>query len=73
MRKGAWLSRTSKQQFLTLDAPTRSADLALIADLVARGELSPTIDQLFTFAELPQAFARLGSRRARGKIVVQLP
>lgn len=47
------------------------ADLEQIVNLAARGIITPVIDQVFDFEEVPQAFERLESRRGFGKVVVR--
>lgn len=72
MLKGTWLSKTTKQSFISMDAKTKSEDLEFITRLVVAGRMKPVIDEVYAFEALPEAFAHLASRRARGKIVVTL-
>jgi alcohol dehydrogenase len=53
-------------RFLT---ESNGAQLADIAKLVDGGHIKPVIDQVFPFENLHDAFQRLASGRARGKIV----
>jgi NADPH:quinone reductase-like Zn-dependent oxidoreductase len=55
-----------------MDAKLQSEQLEYIIRLVVAGEIEPVIDKVYAFEALPEAFAHLGSRRARGKIVVTL-
>lgn len=50
----------------------RAADLELLGRWVREGRLRPVIDQVFSIAEIRQAFQALDSGHARGKIVVSL-
>jgi len=52
---------------------SRAADLATLAAWLERGTLRPVIDRVFPLAELAAAEQLLGSRRARGKIVLRMP
>lgn len=51
---------------------SRRADLADLGARVASGSLRPVIDARFPLAQAHEAFRRLESKRARGKIVVEL-
>ena len=46
------------------------SQLAKIAELVDAGIIRPVIDREFAFADLPTAFDRSASGRARGKVIV---
>jgi len=51
--------------------PQRSAQaLGELAQWYAQGRIKPVIDQALPMRELPQAFARMGSRQVRGKLVL---
>jgi NADPH:quinone reductase-like Zn-dependent oxidoreductase len=63
-RKGARYFR-----FLT---ESDGAQLAGIAECVDAGAVHPVIDAVFAFEDLPAAFERLATGRARGKIVLDL-
>lgn len=47
------------------------ADLAATLEWAAAGKLRPVVDRVFPLAETPDAFARLRSRAALGKLVVE--
>lgn len=51
---------------------SRADDLGLLARWVEEGSLRPVIDRVLPLAELPSALAHLGTKRARGKIVLEL-
>ena len=70
--KGAWLSKTTGKQFVSMDAPTRRADLEFVMEQIAAGRIAPVVDQVYGFDDLPEAMAYLGTRRAKGKIVVKV-
>ncbi|MGE4107230.1 MAG: zinc-binding dehydrogenase [Bacteriovoracia bacterium] len=46
-------------------------DLVDLVGFVSQGRLSPVIDSEFSLRDLPKAYARLESRQAFGKVVVQ--
>lgn len=50
----------------------RRADLEVISRLVEGGQLKPILDRVEPFARYAQALAHLETKRARGKIVVQM-
>jgi len=71
--KGSWLSRTTSKRFILMNAQTKTEDLASISQLISEKKIKPVIERRFAFTETPQAFDYLGTRRAKGKIVVNLP
>ena len=48
------------------------AGLAALAELVNRGELRVWLDGVYSLSDAESAFARVGSGRVRGKVVVQI-
>lgn len=72
MIKGAWLTRTSPQKIGVINANVNTDDLNTISNLVAQGALRSVIDRCYGLEALPQAMSALGSRRVRGKLVVQV-
>ncbi|ETS74197.1 hypothetical protein PFICI_14063 [Pestalotiopsis fici W106-1] len=50
----------------------KSEELAFLADWVAQGKVRIVIDQQFTFENTVQAFQKLKTGRARGKIIVSI-
>jgi NADPH:quinone reductase-like Zn-dependent oxidoreductase len=53
-------------------AHVTSKDLDQLNPLVAAGNLRPTIDRRYPFAEIPQAVRYLEGGHARGKVVVNV-
>lgn len=53
-------------------AVARPDDMALLADLAARGEYRAVIDQVVAFDDIAAAHARVDSRRKRGSVVVRV-
>jgi NADPH2:quinone reductase len=41
-----------------------------LADWYAQGRIKPVIDRTMPMAQLPEAFARMGSRSVQGKLVL---
>lgn len=52
---------------------SRTGDLEALAGMISDRKLRPVVDQIFDFEDAQSAFARLESRRARGKIIVRIP
>lgn len=50
--------------------PNRGHDLAHMGQLIETGHVSPVIDRSYLLTEVPDAFRRLESGEARGKLVV---
>ncbi len=53
-------------------ARVRHEDLLVLRGWVEEGKLSPVIDREYSLSEVPGAMRYLGTRRARGKIVVRV-
>jgi len=49
------------------------ADLQKLSDLVTEGKLRVIIDSSYKFDDFAQAFARLESKRSKGKVVIEFP
>jgi len=47
-------------------------DLAQVAEWIKEGKVKATIDSKFPFEQAPEAFTRLKTGRARGKIVIEV-
>ncbi|KAJ8113649.1 hypothetical protein OPT61_g4257 [Boeremia exigua] len=53
-------------------ASTNFEDYQGLADLLVEGKVKPAIDELFEFEKTPEAYAKLRTGRAKGKIVVRV-
>ena len=53
-------------------AQERPEDVALLADLAARGHYRVVVDQVFDFADIAKAHARVDSRHKRGSVVLRV-
>jgi NADPH:quinone reductase-like Zn-dependent oxidoreductase len=49
---------------------SRREDLLTLAKWIEDGRLRPVIDQTFDFGQMAEAMARVGSKHARGKVVI---
>lgn len=54
----------------TVGCRDKAAKLAEVADLITAGDVTPAIDEVYPFEDLPKAIARQELGHARGKIVV---
>jgi len=70
--KGPLLSRLVSQRFVVLLADMNEADLVVLSDLMQAGKVTPVIDRRYPLAELPAAMRYLETRRARGKVIVEV-
>ncbi|KAK5125317.1 hypothetical protein LTR85_000426 [Meristemomyces frigidus] len=61
-----------KRKFVGIFAETRDDELAQIAGWMKEGNVKVVVDQQFAFEEVPKAFEKLKSGRAKGKIVVEV-
>lgn len=69
---GRFMSFGSKK-ILSLSAKGNAEDLAFVADLVAKGEIKPSIEQSYPFDQTGEAMTYILEGRSKGKIVIQLP
>lgn len=53
-------------------ASTNFEDLQGLADLVAKGKVKPVIDEVYDMKNVPDAYRKLRTGRAKGKIVVRV-
>ena len=60
-----------KQQRLVGSYGRNAADLKATLEWAAAGKLRPTIDRVFPLEKTGEAFARLRSRNALGKLIVK--
>lgn len=60
------------QRFITLMALMRKDDLAVLADLLEKGAITPVIDRRYALNEVPAAIDYSESGRARGKIIINV-
>ena len=61
-----------KRQFVTLFAQPHLDELDKIGKWIADGKMKSVIDSKFEFDKAPEAFAKLKTSRAKGKIVVDV-
>lgn len=67
---GPLLSRLGSKHTTGVMASPNRADLEVVADLIASGDVVPLVDRQFTLEEVPEAIAYLESGRVTGKAVV---
>ncbi len=70
--KGTILSRFTDEQFIVFIADVTEADLEFVADLMVQGKVRSAIDRRYRLDQVPEAMAYMGSRRSRGKTVVNI-
>jgi NADPH:quinone reductase-like Zn-dependent oxidoreductase len=70
--KALLLSPFVGQEFVLILAQLRQEDLAILADLMQAGTVSPVIDRSYRLSEVPAAIRYSEEGHARGKIVVDL-
>lgn len=66
-----WLGGVPRRYSMFSSPPSRD-DAVYIARLVEEGKLRIPVDGVFGFEDLVGAYERIGSKRARGKVVVQV-
>ncbi len=71
--KGASIVGVFWGEFARREPQANAKALAELAQWYARGLVKPVVDQRLPMKELPQAFARMGSRQVRGKLVMVNP
>ena len=70
MLKARLMSRAGRP--ITFMARVRRGDLIVLKDLAEAGTLSPVIDRQYPLSEVPDAIRYLGTRQARGKVVISV-
>jgi len=68
--KGASIVGVFWGEFARREPKANAKALAELAQWYAQGKVKPVIDSRLPMAQLPQAFARMGSRQVRGKLVM---
>ncbi len=71
--KGASIVGVFWGDFARREPKANAAALAELARWYAEGRIKPVIDQKLPMNELPAAYARMGSRKVRGKLVMVNP
>ena len=69
---GLVLSRFVGQKLVMVLAKPRNEDLALTAELMEAGKVTPVIDRRYSLGEAPEAVRYLEEGHARGKVVIAL-
>lgn len=70
MALGPVLSRLGHADVTVLMAKPNRADLAVVGDLLASGDVVPVIDRRYALEEVPDAIAYLEAGRATGKVCI---
>jgi NADPH:quinone reductase-like Zn-dependent oxidoreductase len=60
------------QEFVMLMAQMRQSDLAVLADLMKAGKLTPILDRSYALSEVPAAIRYSEEGHAQGKIIINL-
>lgn len=71
MKLPSWMGGGQRSAQGMLAQP-RVDELKSIVDLVAQGKVKTIVDSKFGFEEVPKAFEKLKTQRARGKVVVEI-
>jgi NADPH:quinone reductase-like Zn-dependent oxidoreductase len=64
---GSWFVN---QKFIAYIAEFNKADMAILADLMQNGKITPVIDKTYKWNDVPAALSYLETGHARGKIVI---
>lgn len=67
---GPLLSRLGSKHTTGFMLSPNRADLDVVAELIASGDIAPLVDRQFTLEEVPEAIAYLEAGRATGKVVI---
>ncbi len=66
------ITRADGQRFAPFLARVMHEDLLALEDLAEAGKLTPVIDRQFPLSEAPDALRYVGTRQARGKVVIRV-
>jgi len=69
----ALLSRVARRRIENYVARLKHEDLVVLKDLAEAGRLSPVIDRQVPLNEVPDCVRYVGTRQARGKVVIRIP
>jgi NADPH:quinone reductase-like Zn-dependent oxidoreductase len=58
------------QKLRTLLGTQPPADLAVLLEFVAAGQLTPVVDRAYPLSQVPEAIRYLRAGHARGKVVI---
>ena len=72
MALGPWRSRRSGLRFRTFVKQPKPHNLAFVRELLEAGRLAPAIDRCYPLDKAAEALRYLGTRRARGKVVITI-
>jgi len=67
------LSKFVSQRLLGFLAKPTPEDLVILKEFLESGKLTPALDGKYSFDQVPDALRRLGTGKARGKIVISVP
>lgn len=70
--KAILISKFVSQQMKPMLAEISRKDLAVLTDLMQSGKVTPVIDRVYPFKQLPEAMRYLEEGHAKGKVVVTL-
>lgn len=70
--KAQLLSLFVKTKSVTFSARSNPQDLAILAELMATGNITPVIDQTYSLSEAPEALRYLAGKHVRGKLIIAL-
>jgi NADPH:quinone reductase-like Zn-dependent oxidoreductase len=70
--KALMLSPFVGQEFVMVLAKMRQDDLAILAELMQAGKVTPVIDRRYPLSEVPAAIRYSEEGHARGKIIINL-
>jgi NADPH:quinone reductase-like Zn-dependent oxidoreductase len=70
MLLGPLVSKFGNKQLGNVAANSSQPDLLFLADLLQSGKIAPVMDGCYPLEQTSEAFRHLGSRHARGKVVV---
>ena len=65
-------TKPNKKNRKLLNTKIEQKDLQYISQLVEKNIVTPVIDEIFAFKDTQKAFTHLGSKRAKGKIVISI-
>ncbi len=72
MLKAQFMSRIGSRRIPPFMARARLEDLVALKELAEAGKLVPVIDRQYPLSEVPDALRYLGTRAARGKVVIRI-
>ena len=70
--RALWIALAGGKRLVSFVSQSNQEDLAVLAELLESGKVTPVVDRSFALDEVPEAMRYFGEKRARGKIAISV-